>query len=74
VILTRYRAEERWHPRRTTPGAGVLVLLDNAVAARLHPARALKALVRVVGGQTPVLVGPRGDADATAAAILRRLG
>ncbi|HEX2824943.1 MAG TPA: hypothetical protein VHP37_01240 [Burkholderiales bacterium] len=73
VIVTRYVAGAAWQPRAISRGAGVLRLLENAVAARSASERALRALGAVVSSAI-VLEGDRGDADETAAAMLARAG
>jgi len=72
VVLTRYREGARWRPRGVSPGRAVLGLLDNTIQARTQPRRALSVLATAIR-EAPVLTGPRGDADETAALILRRL-
>ena len=72
VALTRYRPEARWKPRRLSDGKGVMALLENTVPARRRPKASLATLRLVVAG-APVLKGARGEARATAEALLRRL-
>ncbi len=70
VALARYKPGARWRPRPRTAGQGVLDLLSNTVAARREPALALETLGRVAS-QARIVTGARGEADATAAALLR---
>jgi hypothetical protein len=70
VLITEFREAATWRPRRLTPGQGLLAVLANTTSARRRPARALKALATLLEGAT-ILKGPRGDADETAAALIR---
>lgn len=70
VALTAYRSGRRWRPRSLSPGQGLLGLFAHAVPARRRPQTALKILERAVAGAR-IVKGTRGDADETAAALLR---
>jgi len=72
VIITRYKPNAVWRPRVVSTGEGVLELLGNSLTARSRPTQALAALSKAVSTAL-VLDGPRGDAKATAASILRIL-
>jgi hypothetical protein len=72
VLMTHFRPDARWSPRKLTPGEGVLELLFNTVSARRRPERALATLQRVTA-QADVLKGVRGDATKVAPALLRRV-
>ncbi len=72
VVVSRYRREARWRPRRISPGRGLLALLDNTVPARRRPRAVLVVLSRVVAA-TPVFSGLRGEADAAVPRILALL-
>lgn len=69
VYVGQYRAGARWRPRRLTGGRAVLALLAHTVAARREPAVALDVLGRVAR-DAAVLQGTRGEASATAPALL----
>jgi hypothetical protein len=69
VIATRHVGGARWQPTPMTPGATVLALLENTVAARLRPGDALRTLARAAAGASG-LRGERGDAGEVAARIL----
>lgn len=69
VVLSRYRPEARWRPRRISPGSGLLALLDNTVPARRRPRAVLAALSRVVAA-AQVFSGLRGEAEAVAPRLL----
>jgi hypothetical protein len=70
VALTSYTPDGRWLPRRLAAGDAVLALMEHAVPARERPAETLAALQRALQGAV-VLASERGDADETAAALLR---
>jgi hypothetical protein len=70
VVLTEYRSDARWRPRRYSPGRAVLELFANTVPARRRPAAALATLRRAVG-QALVFKGCRGEADEVASRLLR---
>ena len=73
VLVTNYRAEGRWQPRRLSPGQGVLALLANTVSARRAPARALRALRRVAR-RALVITSDRGEAAQVVPALLAVCG
>jgi len=70
VVRTSFRPGARWRPRRMTPGQTALALLDNTVVAQTRPAHALARISDAMRHGTIGLRGPRGDADATARALL----
>jgi hypothetical protein len=72
IVFAPYMQVKRWRPRRVSPGRGVFQMLVNCVSAQTRPQEALERLGRIAT-QVPVLSGGRGDADETAALILRRL-
>lgn len=69
VVSCPYRERASWHPRTATPGESALLLLANAVRARLAPADVLRTLARVVDGTT-TLIGDRGEAKSVVQPIL----
>ena len=69
IAATRYRPQASWSPERRSAGHGMLTLLANAVPARERPAEALAA-ARHAASKAIVLEGERGEADATAQALL----
>ena len=71
VVSTAYRPDARWHPRRLSPGRGILDLLANAVAARRKPAACMRVFHQAVS-HAVVLHGARGEAEAMAASLLNR--
>jgi hypothetical protein len=73
VVLTAYAGtERRWRPRTLSSGQAVLELLQHTVSTQRWPAQTIRNLERVAATAT-VLTGKRGDADETAALILKRL-
>jgi hypothetical protein len=72
VVVTRYRPDARWCPRRLSAGRTTLELLANTVPARRKPATVIATLDRAVSG-TVALKGPRGEAEETATYILDQL-
>lgn len=70
VVLTSYKEDSRWRPRRLSSGKGALALLDNTVSIRRQPQRALAA-VHQVAAQAAFIKGTRGDAAKAAEEILK---
>ena len=70
VVHTHHQPGSTWRPVELDAGDGMLKVLDNAVVARTKPQLALSLLGRATAAAR-VLHGPRGDADETAALILR---
>ena len=70
VVFSRYEPGARWRPRTLSPGRGALALLGHTVSARRQPGRALAAL-RLAARDARALKGPRGEAEETAALVLR---
>lgn len=73
VVATSYRPGAAWAPAPMSDGAVALALLDNAVVARTRPAHALALIARALGHGAAGVRSERGEADATAAALLRLL-
>ncbi len=69
VIVTRHVAGAAWCVEPMSPGATVLTLLDNTLAARSRSADALRILSAVARGACGFR-GERGDADAAVEQIL----
>jgi hypothetical protein len=69
VVLSTYHDGARWEPRTLSPGEGLLGILENAVSVRRQPGIVIDTLEKVTSA-APVLKGTRGDAVATADAIL----
>jgi hypothetical protein len=73
IALTRYKRGAVWAPRHCSRGEGAIKLLAHTVSARARPEQALQAVQAVATGAI-VLDGDRGEADDTAAALIRALG
>jgi hypothetical protein len=70
IVLSRYQQGATWHPQCLSSGRAVLALIADVLLARQQPATLLPVLRQAVAHST-VLDGVRGEADETAAAILR---
>ncbi len=70
VVLTRYEPDARWNPEPMSGAEAVMGMLENAVQARVDPARVLHALGRVAA-TARACRSVRGDARACAGDILR---
>jgi hypothetical protein len=70
--MTAYDAGATWQPQAATSGEAVFALLANTVRACVAPAHVMRVLARGAAGAR-VLRGSRGDAGATAQAILATL-
>jgi hypothetical protein len=70
VLVTQHRVGASWRPRRITPGEGMLAVLVNTVSAQRDPGRAMGTIAKMLTGAR-LLKGPRGEADATVACLLR---
>jgi hypothetical protein len=71
IVVTKYRPGSRWQPQCASPGHAVLALLENTVAARRTPARALRALSKASRRAT-CLQSSRDEALEVATDILQR--
>jgi hypothetical protein len=71
VVITEYRPDGRWAPRRLSAGRGLLEILTHTIPAQRRPEFALPLLKKVVS-LAPVLKGTRGEASATADLMLAR--
>jgi hypothetical protein len=72
IAVTRYQPRARWQPRRLSPGAALLALMDNTIAARRTPKTAMAVLRQTVLGAKAVRT-LRGDGRRVAAAVLAEL-
>jgi hypothetical protein len=73
VVVSQYKPDAAWRPRRLSAGRGVLALLANTVSARRRPARALATLQRVAA-HAVMVKGGRGEAEEVAPRLLNYLG
>lgn len=72
IALLRYRPGARWSLKRISPGAAVLAVLRNVVAARSRLELARRALVPLARDSV-VWTGVRGEADQAARALLEEI-
>jgi hypothetical protein len=71
VVVSRFKADARWRPRRLTAGKGVLELLSNTVSARRDPEQAF-AMLQQVATTAQLLKGVRGEATEMVKTLLKR--
>jgi hypothetical protein len=72
VVVSQYKPEANWRPRRLSAGRGLLALLANTVSARGQPDTALATLQQVVL-RAPVFKGARGEARRVVDSIVQVL-
>lgn len=70
VVVTEYRENRNFRPRRLAPARAALELFARAPGASLQPGLVLPVLARLCQ-QVPVLKGVRGEAGQTAQRLLR---
>lgn len=71
VVVTEFRPDTRWRPRRLSPGRSILELMANTVPARRRSQGAITIFRKLVS-TAPVLRGARGDVEGVADALLGR--
>ncbi len=69
VLIARYRPSAAFAPRRLSPGRGALALFGHAITAEAAPESAFRTLAGLAA-RAPILAADRGEAAASAAAIL----
>ena len=72
VLVSSYRLDAHWRPRRLTAARTLLALMRHTVAARGTPAHSMPILKQAVSGTT-AFAGVRGEARALVSAVLRQL-
>ena len=72
IIVSQYKPDAIWRPRRLSAGQGVLAMFENTVSARRGPREALTALRRAAE-QSLILRGVRGEAEQVAAFVCELL-
>lgn len=72
VVLTSFEEGKRFRPKRMSPAAGALGLLEHTLPARARPRASMRALACAVSG-AKVIRGSRGDARQAAQAIVKAL-
>jgi hypothetical protein len=68
IVATRHRDNAKSNFRIISSGQGMMALLFNAIAARVSPARVMRA-TRAASARAVVLRGPRGEAEEAAARV-----
>lgn len=71
VVATRYVPGATWQPVSVSEGGTVLALMAHTVRAQLAPAQVMRTLAHVAATAV-TLEGERGEAEDTAAEILKR--
>jgi hypothetical protein len=71
VVISRYQAGARWHPKKLSAGQAILEVLANTIPARLKPEMVIPTLHATLSGAT-CFKGVRGEARETARLILGR--
>jgi hypothetical protein len=69
ILVTTYKPNAEWHPRRLTPGESVLALLSHTVAARSRPEQAMRHITHAVKGAV-AFESERGESDEVASILL----
>jgi hypothetical protein len=72
ILISKYRPNARWQPRRLSKGNGVLEVLSHTVPARTRPRSALATIQQAVA-QGEIIKTARGEARPTARLILEYL-
>jgi hypothetical protein len=73
IALTTYKPDASWQPQTGTGAAAALALFSHAVVAREQPQRVMSVVSKAVAGAR-LLESDRGEAAATAEALLSALG
>jgi hypothetical protein len=72
VALAEYRSGAEWQPRRVSAGIGAQAMMANTISQTSFQSVALPAFRRLIE-RVEIWKGRRGEADETAARILRML-
>jgi hypothetical protein len=72
VVFSEYRRGAEWNPTELSPGRGALSLFANTLAAMKRTEEAMRAIKLAVDGVL-MLEGERGEADAMAQDLLKRI-
>lgn len=72
IVATKYVAGGTWCATRLSQGQAALEVLNNTLAVRLDPAKAVRYVGKVVSSACAIS-SPRGEADATAPLLLKTL-
>ncbi len=71
-LFTTFKTQASWAPRALDVSQAILETVRHCVPIRRKPGASLDAITRALS-QAALLAGPRGEADATAQAVLQRL-
>jgi hypothetical protein len=72
VVFAEYAAGGHWNPQPVSPGMAVLEMLRHTIPVQRTPARVMATLTRMMR-DAQAFRSARGEADATAAALLAAL-
>ena len=72
IVVTSFRPDAAWNPRRLSAGEGALALVGNAVPAQERPAEVMRVTSRAAEGAI-VIESERGDANEVAPRLLAEL-
>lgn len=72
VVVSKYKQEAKWRPRRLSAGQGLLELLAHTVSARRQPQKALEALQQVATGSL-IIKGVRAEACEMVDSLLKHV-
>jgi len=71
VVVSQYKQDGKWRPRRLSAGQGALALLDNTVSIRRQPQFAFEA-VQPLASHAEFVKSDRGEAEQVVRYILDR--
>ena len=72
IVITSYRPDAQWSPKRVSPGAGAMAMLANAVPAMERSEEVMRVISRAAEGAV-VIESERGEADPLAPQLLREI-
>lgn len=72
IVATKFVAGGTWRPVRLSPGQAALEVLNNTVAVRLDPAKAVRYVGKLVSSACAI-TSPRGEAEVTVRLLLKTL-
>ena len=70
IVVTSFRIDADWSPRKSSAGEGVMALLSNTIPARERPQEVMRTLTKAAEG-VAVFYSERGDAADLAPRILQ---
>jgi hypothetical protein len=72
IVVTSFRRDAEWKPRRLSAGEGALALIGNAVPAQERPAEVMRVAGRAARGAL-IIESERPDAEAAAPLLLAEI-